>query len=86
MADPGGRATCVKADTLGLPSDHMLNCAVFDVVMEIIYLLIKTKHFGPYGIIYVHQHTYSMTPEPIIIWTTAVSDKSCIYGKLISEP
>ncbi len=50
MADPGGRATCVKAGTLGLPGDHMLNCAVFDVVMELIYLLIKTKHFGPYGI------------------------------------
>ncbi len=48
MAYPGGKATCVKADTMGLPSDHMLNYAVFDVVMELVYLLIKTKHFGPY--------------------------------------
>ncbi len=48
MADLGGKATCVKADTLGLPSDHILNYAVFDVVMELVYLLIKTKHFGPY--------------------------------------
>ncbi len=67
MADPGGKATCVKADTLGLPSDHMLNYVIFDVVMELVYLLIKTKHFGPYWHIYVHQHTYSTTPEPIII-------------------
>ncbi len=29
-------------------NDHMLNYAVFDVVMEVVYLLIKTKHFGPY--------------------------------------
>ncbi len=48
MASPGGKATCVKSDTLGLPSDHMLNYAVFDVVMELVHLLIKTKHFGPY--------------------------------------
>ncbi len=51
IADPGGKATCVKADTLGLPSDHMLNYAVFDVVMELVYLLIKTNisdHIGIY--------------------------------------
>ncbi len=47
-ADHDGKATCVKADTLWLPSDHMLNYAVFDVVMELVYLLIKTKHFRPY--------------------------------------
>ncbi len=41
MADLGGKATCVKADTLGLPSDHMLNYAVFDVVIALVYLLIK---------------------------------------------
>ncbi len=48
MANPGGKATCVRADTLELPSDHMLNYAIFNVVMELVYLLIKTKHFGPY--------------------------------------
>ncbi len=48
MTANAGKATCVKADTLGLPSDHMLNYAVFDVVVEVVYLLIKTKHFGPY--------------------------------------
>ncbi len=53
MADPGELTTCVKADTLGLPSDHMLNCAIFYVVMELVYLLV-------------------------------VSDKSCIYGTMIS--
>ncbi len=68
MADPDGKATCVKADTLGLPRDHMLNYAVFDVVMEVVYLLIKPNISDHIGInIYVHQHTYSTTPEPIII-------------------
>ncbi len=41
MADPDGKATCVKADTLWLPSNDILNYAVFDVVMELVYLLIK---------------------------------------------
>ncbi len=54
MADPGGKATCVKADTLVLPSDHMFNYAVFDVVMKFVYLLIKTKYFGPYWHIYMY--------------------------------
>ncbi len=55
MADTSRKTTCVKADTLGLLSDHVLNYAVFDVVMELVYLLIKTKtldHIGTY--IYVH--------------------------------
>ncbi len=34
MADPGAKVTCVKADTLGLPSDHMLNYAICDLIME----------------------------------------------------
>ncbi len=61
MADSDGKATCVKADTLGLPSDHMLNYAVFDVVMELVYLLIKTKHFGPYWHIYMYVSIHSLT-------------------------
>ncbi len=64
MVNPGGKATCVKADTLGLPSDHMLNYGIFDVVME----LDKNQIFRPIlAYIYVHQHRYSTTPEPIII-------------------
>ncbi len=58
--DPGGKATCVKADTLGLPSDHILNYAIFDVVMELVYLLINTKHFETilaYGYMYISIHT-----------------------------
>ncbi len=54
MADPSGKATCVKADTLWLPREHMLNYAVFDVVMELVYLLIKTKHFEPYWHMYMY--------------------------------
>ncbi len=69
MVETGGKATCVKADTSGFPSDHMLNYAIFDVVMELVYLLIKktniSDHIGIY--IYVHQDTYSTTPEPVII-------------------
>ncbi len=45
MVDLGGKATCVKADTLGLPSDHMLNYAVFDVVMELVYFFDKNQTF-----------------------------------------
>ncbi len=67
MANPGGKATYVKTDTLRLPSNHMLNYAIFYVVMELVYLLTKTKHFGPYWHIYVHQHTYSTTPETLIL-------------------
>ncbi len=48
VVDHSGKAICVKADTLGLLSYHMLKYAIFDVVMELVYLLIKTKHFGPY--------------------------------------
>ncbi len=58
MAHPGGKATCMKADTLGLPSDHMLNYAIFDVVMELVYLLIKTKYVGPYWHIYICTSAY----------------------------
>ncbi len=64
MADPGGKATCVKADTLGLPSDHILNYAIFDVVMEHVYLFVKTKHFRPYWhiyyIMYISLHTLQL--------------------------
>ncbi len=68
MTNPGRKATCVKADTLGLPSDHMLNYAIFYVVMELIYLLIKKQIFRTIlAHIYVHQHIYSTTPKPIII-------------------
>ncbi len=28
MADPSRKATCVKADTLGLPSDHILTMPI----------------------------------------------------------
>ncbi len=50
MVDPGEKATCVKADTFGLPSDHMLNYAGFDVVMELVLtftildIILKTIH------------------------------------------
>ncbi len=62
MADRGRKATYVKADTLGLPSNHMLNYAVFDVVMELVYLLIKTKHFGSYWhtFMYISIHTVQL--------------------------
>ncbi len=66
MADPGGKATCVKADTLGLPRDHMLNSAIFDVVIELVHLLIKTKHFGPYWHIiykYISIHTLPLQSQ-----------------------
>ncbi len=39
MARPGGKATCMKDDTLGLPSDNMLNYAVFDVVMKLLFFM-----------------------------------------------
>ncbi len=39
---PWWESYMLKADTLVLPSDHMLNYAVFDVVMKLVYLLIKT--------------------------------------------
>ncbi len=61
MADPGAKAICVKADILVLPSNHMLNYAVFDMVMELVYLLIKTKHFGPYWHIYMYVSIHSLT-------------------------
>ncbi len=65
MADPGWKATCVKADILWLPSDHMLNYAVFDVVMELVYLLIKTKHLGSYWHIfmYIRIHTVPLQSQ-----------------------
>ncbi len=31
-----------ESNTLVLPSEHMFNYAVFDVVMKLVYLLIKT--------------------------------------------
>ncbi len=43
-----------ESDTLGLPNDHMLNYTIFDVVIELVYFLIKTKHFGPYWHIFMY--------------------------------
>ncbi len=35
--------------------------------------------------IYVYQHPFSTISQTLIIYTTVVSDKSCICGKLISD-
>ncbi len=77
MAHPGGKATCVKADTLGLPSDHILNYGVFDLVMELIYLLIKPNISDNISI-------YIWTSEYILFHSRAYNyiDNCCKWQKL----
>ncbi len=48
---------------------------IFRIILELAYIYVH---------LYVHQYPYSTTTD-IVNYATVVSDKSCIYGKLISE-